>query len=220
VNERPITVLVVDDDWRINSLVTHLLGEANFLTISATNAADAWNLIVQERPDAGVVDLHLPDVDGWQLIERIRADGRFARLPLLLLTGDVDPTIMDRAASLGCEYLGKPFAAEALLTRLRRAIEEGPGSAAEGASPKIATQATDVIIVLADAQITGKIHLPPEVERFSDGWESVVRDGRLFVPVTGAVISTIDGRELLRQPFVSVAKAHIRFVFPAPAAEG
>ena len=71
------------------------------------------------------------------------------------------------------------------------------------------------VVLLLDAyRIEGKLHLPPELVRFSDAWESVMRDHREYVPVTDARITTIDGVEVVESPFLEVRKSDVRAVFP------
>jgi hypothetical protein len=60
------------------------------------------------------------------------------------------------------------------------------------------------------------VHLPPELTRFSDAWESVVRDQRSFFPVTDAKVMTVDGDLVLATAaFIEVRKSDVRGVFPA-----
>jgi hypothetical protein len=71
------------------------------------------------------------------------------------------------------------------------------------------------VVMLLDAyRIEGMLHLPPKEERFSDGWESVLRDNREYVPVTDVRIQTLEGSDVVSSPFIEVRKADIRAVFP------
>ena len=71
------------------------------------------------------------------------------------------------------------------------------------------------VVMLLDAyRIEGTLHLPPEEDRFSDAWESVLRDNREYVPVTDVRIQTLEGSDVVSSPFIEVRKADIRAVFP------
>lgn len=71
------------------------------------------------------------------------------------------------------------------------------------------------VVLLLDAyRIEGMLHLPLEADRFSDAWESVMRDNREYIPVTDVRIQTIGGSEVVGSPFIEVRKADIRTVFP------
>lgn len=71
------------------------------------------------------------------------------------------------------------------------------------------------VVMLLDAyRIEGRLHLPPEEDRFSDAWERVLRDNREYVPVTDARIQTLEGSDVVGSPFIEVRKGDIRAVFP------
>jgi hypothetical protein len=70
-----------------------------------------------------------------------------------------------------------------------------------------------VVLLMDPYVIKGTVHLPPEVSRFSDAWESVLSDRRIFIPVTDAEI--VRGKEVvLRTPFIHVRKSDVRAASP------
>jgi CheY-like chemotaxis protein len=211
-------VLVVDDDPSTVTIVRYHLENAGFQGVYANDASEAWRLLVSEAPDVAVVDIKLPGEDGWSLLEKIRADGRFATLPAVVLSGAGEEDASDRARSLGAEYLGKPFAATALLTRIRGLADDSSARSdmPEGGRPsrRIEMVIVPVVLLLDAYRIEGHLHLPPELGRFSDAWESVMRDHREYVPVTDAKITTIDRVDVVESPFLEVRKSDVRAVFP------
>ena len=103
-------------------------------------------------------------------------------------------------------------------SRIRRANDESP-------NPITTITAQDIfssgrvsigdVLWLDGYRIEGHVHLPPELGRFSDAWESVMRDHREFVPVTTCRVTTGDGDMIIATPsFIEVRKSHIRAVFP------
>jgi hypothetical protein len=91
-----------------------------------------------------------------------------------------------------------------------------PASETEG--QKIALRVVRVVLMLDVCRIEGSIHLPPELTRFSDAWESVMRDPRAFFPVTGTKLRYGDESQLLYAPeFMQVRKTEVRAVFPLDA---
>jgi hypothetical protein len=91
-----------------------------------------------------------------------------------------------------------------------------PPSETEG--QKIALRVVRVVLMLDVCRIEGSIHLPPELTRFSDAWESVMRDPRAFFPVTGTKLRYGDDSQLLYAPdFMQVRKTEVRAVFPVDA---
>jgi hypothetical protein len=92
-----------------------------------------------------------------------------------------------------------------------------PASETEGR--RIALRVVRVVLMLDVCRIEGSIHLPPELTRFSDAWESVMRDPRTFFPVTGTKLRYGDDSQLLYAPdFMEVRKSEVRAVFPLDAA--
>ena len=91
-----------------------------------------------------------------------------------------------------------------------------PASETEG--QKIALRVVRVVLMLDVCRIEGWIHLPPELSRFSDAWESVMRDPRTFFPVTGTKLRYGDESQLLYAPeFMEVRKTEVRAIFPLDA---
>lgn len=216
-------VLVVEDQPSVVAIVRYHLENAGLDGIFAGDTDEAWRHIVQEEPDVAVVDIKLPGSDGWSLLEKIRGDSRFRHLPVVVLTGLLEPDIADKAASMGAEYLSKPFAASALLSKIKGLMVTTNGSSASSGSAtgpsalasEIGVVSIGVVLLLDGYRIEGHVHLPPELGRFSDAWESVMRDHREFVPVTTCRVTTGDGDTTIATPsFIEVRKSHIRAVFP------
>lgn len=198
-----LKVLVVEDDRNVASLVRHLLEEEGFVSTLSVDIEGAWGSIAGEPPDAVIVDLGLLGGEsGWDLVERIRKDERYALLPVVILTGAPPGQVLERARDLNCEYLGKPFSAPALLDRLQLAVR------AAGRAPGQRTE--HVVLMMNGFRIEGQVHMPAELTRFSDAWEAVVRDPREFIPVTDAkMFSLADGQMVVNAGFIQVRKSDV-----------
>ena len=115
---RPIRVLVVDDEQTLSELVGLALRYEGW---EVRTAADGMSAIAEARdfrPDLVVLDVMLPDIDGLEVLRRLRAD--IERMPVLFLTARDD--VSDRIAGLtagGDDYVTKPFSIEELVLRLR-----------------------------------------------------------------------------------------------------
>lgn len=123
-------VLVVDDDRAVRTALERALRVHGHDVAMAPDGLSAIHMIQQQHPDLVVLDVNLPDVDGFGVTRRIRADGD--RTPVLLLTARVE--VGDRVAGLDAgadDYLTKPFALDELLARvralLRRTAAAEPG---------------------------------------------------------------------------------------------
>lgn len=216
-------ILVVEDEQSVVAILRYHLESAGMEGFFASDVQDGWRLLTTESPDAAVIDIGLPGADGWTLIEKLRADARFDALPIVVLTGLIEPEVVRRAGSLGCEYLSKPFAASALLTKVRAALQPAPPRAPEPRPDpnKVELVVVGVVMLLDHYQVEGKVHLPPELARFSDAWESLIRDNRDYVPVTEVRVTLRDGHSVLASPsFMEVRKADVRAVFPQDSPVG
>ncbi|HVB00994.1 MAG TPA: response regulator transcription factor [Acidimicrobiales bacterium] len=130
--ESPLTrVLVVDDEPNITSLVTTALRYEGFEVASAANGREALNEVAKFRPHLVVLDVMLPDLDGFEVARRLRQEAR--RVPILFLTAKDATEDKIRGLTLGGDdYVTKPFSLEELLARiravLRRATDAGESS--------------------------------------------------------------------------------------------
>jgi len=111
-------ILVVDDDRAVRSSLERALQVHGYEVALADSGVEALQRIAESRPDAIVLDVNMPGVDGFGLTRRLRGDGD--DVPILLLTARDD--VADRVVGLDAgadDYLVKPFALEELLARLR-----------------------------------------------------------------------------------------------------
>ena len=107
------------------SLLRRGLTEAGYVVEIASNGVDAVWLATEESFDAIVLDVVLPDIDGFEVCTRLRRAGRWA--PLLMLTAREDVSDRVRGLDAGADdYLTKPFAFEELFARVRSLVRRGP----------------------------------------------------------------------------------------------
>jgi len=106
-----LTALVVDDAPDIRLLADLVLSMAGFKVRAAASGRDALHLLAgAELPDVVLLDVQMPEVDGWETLSSLRADPRTADLPVVLCTVKGLPEDTLKGWSLGCDgYLGKPF---------------------------------------------------------------------------------------------------------------
>jgi|SRR5918992_173170 CheY-like chemotaxis protein len=217
-------VLVVEHEPTIVTVVRYHLENAGFEGLYAGDVPEAWRLLVSEHPDIVVTDVALPGEDGWSLVGRMREDSRFRGQPAIVLGPAGISGATEKASSLGCDYLSKPFAATALVSKVRHLIAlshpNGLNSERErdGEILRVELVAIGVVLLLRDYRIEGKVYLAPELARFSDAWESVMRDQRSFVPVTDAAISTQDGDPIATTAFIEVRKSDVEAAYPLDVA--
>jgi two-component system, OmpR family, catabolic regulation response regulator CreB len=114
-------VVVVDDDEDVGATACRILERSGARTVLVQTVREAMAEL-SKRTDAMVVDIGMPNGDGWSLISSIRESRDHARMPIVVMTGLLDSAeVLNRADDLGCEYLGKPFAPEALIAKIESA---------------------------------------------------------------------------------------------------
>jgi two-component system alkaline phosphatase synthesis response regulator PhoP len=114
------TILVVEDEPQIAGIVRDYLEHAGFAVITAGDGAAALALVRARRPDALVLDLGLPRVDGLDVIRAIRRD---SRVPILILSARGDETDRVAGLELGADdYVVKPFSPRELVARVRAVL--------------------------------------------------------------------------------------------------
>jgi two-component system, OmpR family, response regulator len=119
-------LLVVEDDVRMAGLLKRGLEEEGYAVDVAANGEDGVWLGTENGYDAVVLDLMLPDLDGFEVCRRLRAAGRWA--PVMMLTAR--DAVSDRVAGLDAgadDYLTKPFSFQELFARLRALVRRGAG---------------------------------------------------------------------------------------------
>ena len=118
--------LVVEDNEHVAYMLEFMLERAGYEVILAANGRDAQAAIENIAPvDVVLLDLMLPYVSGYQLIEEIRADHDWQYVPIVVLSGKVLEEDIVQALDLGAnDYVTKPFRPEELLARLRRAVAD------------------------------------------------------------------------------------------------
>jgi CheY-like chemotaxis protein len=104
------TVLVVEDEADLLFTVSLTLELAGYAVMKAASGEEALEVMAAEVPDAVVLDLRLPGIDGWEVLNRLQEMGHFPATPVVLLSAQVDAATAARAVELGCHaHLAKPF---------------------------------------------------------------------------------------------------------------
>jgi two-component system OmpR family response regulator len=126
--EEPARVLVVDDEDSITQLVSTVLRYEGFAVQTAADGTAAVRTARTFRPDLVVLDVMLPDLDGFEVYRRI--EGSATRLPVLFLTARDSTEDRIHGLTLGADdYMGKPFSLEELVARVRAVLRRTRGGA-------------------------------------------------------------------------------------------
>jgi CheY-like chemotaxis protein len=104
-----VSVLIVEDDPDSRELFALSLGSVGAQVRSATSAEAALAVLATWRPDIVLCDLHLPGVDGYSLIEHVRADARWSGIPMISISGSHPEIELERSQRAGfARHLTKP----------------------------------------------------------------------------------------------------------------
>jgi two-component system phosphate regulon response regulator OmpR len=116
----PERILLIDDDQRLAEMLAEYLGKAGFEVAARSRAEAGWDLLRRESFEALVLDVMLPDGDGFELCRRVRAE---SDIPIVMLTARGEETDRIVGLELGADdYLPKPFNPRELLARLRAVL--------------------------------------------------------------------------------------------------
>ena len=117
-------ILVVDDNVKNCELLQACLEPLGFIITTASDGEAAWEAIHRDLPDLAIIDLIMPRVDGYALLQQLRQDARFAKLPVIVSSASVGPEEQSRCVALGAnEFLPKPVNLDLLLGMLRHHLE-------------------------------------------------------------------------------------------------
>ncbi len=123
-------ILVVEDEKDLLLVLAYNLRQAGHEVLTATGGHEGLRLAIQSHPDAILLDLMLPDLDGAQVCRRLKMDGTTAGIPILMLTAKGQESDRIAGFELGAEdYVVKPFSVKELLLRIgvilkRQAVPE------------------------------------------------------------------------------------------------
>ena len=132
----PIRVLVVDDEPTLTDLLQMALRYEGWEVKTASDGRKALALAREFRPDAIVLDMMLPDIDGMQVLSRVRQDGQQTAVLFLTAKDSLEDRINGLTAG-GDDYVTKPFSLEELVARLRGLIRRSMLTASEEEDPRL-----------------------------------------------------------------------------------
>ena len=117
-------VLVVDDERSIRVLCRVNLQLGGFDVVEAANGRDALDAIAREAPDLVLLDVMMPDLDGWEVARQLAAGASTSEIPIVFLSARAADTDRRKGVELGAvDYVVKPFDPLALAERLERTLE-------------------------------------------------------------------------------------------------
>jgi DNA-binding response OmpR family regulator len=155
-------ILVVDDDADVRGLVRTLLERDGAVVREAVDGREALRLLYEVRPDLVVLDVSMPDLDGWQTLERIRD---LSEVPVLMLTARDNELEKVRGLQSGADdYVTKPFGRQELLARCGALLRRAKAAERSGGASASA---------VAEVYDDGLLHIDPQRAEVRVGEEKV-----------------------------------------------
>jgi two-component system KDP operon response regulator KdpE len=126
-----VKLLVIDDDSAVTDLLTLLLKSHGFEVEATNNSTEGLSSIRDNAPDVVILDLMMPDMDGWQICKAVR---EFSQVPIIILSALNDPSMIASVLDAGADdYLTKPTPSRVLIAHINRLINRS-GSVQSGSS--------------------------------------------------------------------------------------
>ena len=117
-------VLVVDDYQDAREMYTEYLSFSGFRVAEASTGLEAIRQAIELNPDIILMDLSLPEMDGWEATRRIKVDLRTKHIPVIALTGHALPGFLESARNAGCDgCIVKPCLPDAVVAEVRRVLK-------------------------------------------------------------------------------------------------
>jgi CheY-like chemotaxis protein len=119
----PRTILVVDDSPTSRDILGTILRHGGFSVMEAASVAEAETTLAAEQPDLVLLDLYLPEVDGFELLRRMKAEPATRDVPVVCITAGATKEVRQRAEAMGCEeVVFKPEGPNEVLALVRRVL--------------------------------------------------------------------------------------------------
>ena len=120
-------VIVEDTESCAATLEIAFLSIPDLTVVTVSSARQALEILHNGPVSALVTDLHMPRMDGFELIRRVRADGRLSRLPVIVVSGDTDPRTPERVSLMGVNaFFSKPYSPAEVRETLEHLLDANP----------------------------------------------------------------------------------------------
>jgi two-component system alkaline phosphatase synthesis response regulator PhoP len=125
-------VLVVEDERDVAELIRYNLSKEGYDVILAPTGADALKEVRAARPDVVLLDIMVPQLNGWEVCRRLKHDAETRNIPVIMVTGRVEEGDKVLGFEMGADdYVTKPFSPRELLARIRAVARRGPPATSE-----------------------------------------------------------------------------------------
>ncbi|MCB0163752.1 MAG: response regulator [Anaerolineae bacterium] len=117
-------ILCIEDEAEMIDLTRLVLEREGFEVLGAVGGSEGLEIVHREKPDLVLLDLMMPDIDGWEVYRRMKADGDSAQIPVIVVTAkaqSIDKVLGLQVAKVD-DYITKPFGPQELLDSINRIL--------------------------------------------------------------------------------------------------
>jgi len=145
------TILVIDDEKDLIELLSYNLGKEGYDVIAANDGEAGLDVVKKHRPDLVVLDVMMPGLDGLQVCQRLRADPRTGRVPIIMLTAKATETDRIVGLELGADdYVTKPFSPREVIARVKAVLRRS----SQPTEDRQVIRSGDLVIDLTGHEVT------------------------------------------------------------------
>lgn len=123
---KPIRVVYVEDDPEMINLITMILSKRGYQIMGANGGREGIEMVSKEIPDLILLDLMMPDVDGWNLYQQVKSNPTTSQIPVIVITAKSQP--IDRVLGLHIakvdDYICKPFHPKDLIQSIEKVLQK------------------------------------------------------------------------------------------------
>ncbi|MCR5585599.1 MAG: response regulator transcription factor [Lachnospiraceae bacterium] len=131
-------IYIVEDDTSIREIEMMALKNSNYTVRAFENAALFFKKVEEELPDLVLLDIMLPDEDGYTIVRKLRAEARTRKIPVIMITAKTSEMDMVKGLDDGADdYIKKPFSVMELLSRVRALLRRSAEDSTESSSEKL-----------------------------------------------------------------------------------
>jgi DNA-binding response OmpR family regulator len=126
MNPKLKCILCIEDEPEMIDLIRLILGRRGFEVKGATGGVEGLNMIRQEKPDLILLDLMMPDMDGWEVYQQMKADASIRDIPVIVVTAkaqSIDKVLGLHIAKVD-DYIAKPFSPQDLLNSVEKVLQK------------------------------------------------------------------------------------------------
>ena len=117
--------MLVDDDATNRNLVSEILDLCGYESIQASSGAEALTILTDQAVDVILLDIMMPDMDGWEFCRQLKQSINLAHIPIIMLTGLVDDESRQKSFDVGADdFISKPFKMDDLVSRIEKQVKK------------------------------------------------------------------------------------------------